>query len=139
MLDNENSVTSCAMRYGLILSLYFIIKFIVVTLSLNFQILNLVILIMTIEVPFMSFNLAKKYKHLNLETGVTFLSMWMFVLLTFFYASLPEALITFVYLQYINPGFLFAQISVFSELYSHMAQSSNRTLFTDLLSSVESN
>ena len=128
MLDNENSVTSCAMRYGLILSLYFIIKFIVVTLSLNFQILNLVILIMTIGVPFMAFNLAKKYKHLNLETGVTFLSMWMFVLLTFFYASLPEALITYVYLQYINPVFLFEQMSVFSEFYSHMAKKRQQKL-----------
>lgn len=137
MPKSENTVVASAMRYGLVLGLYFIFKFIVVTFSLKFQALNLVTLAMVIGIPFLVFQLAKKYVLFNSDNGVTFASLWLFVILTFFYASLPEALITYAYLQYINPTFLVDQISVFSDMYSQLAEQTDNATISELVKSVE--
>lgn len=137
MWEAKNNVTQYAMKYGLVLSVYFIAKFFINTQSLTSPTAALISIIFIVGLPFFIYFMTKKFKDNLEEYPLSFTIGWMFIFLTFFYASLPEALFSYVYLQYINPGYLFDQVETAMNIMTDVPMLSENGFLSQVMNNLE--
>ena len=135
--ESRNNSTQFDMKYGLVLGFYFIVQFFVNTQSLISPLMAFISILFIISLPIFVFFMAKRFKDSLEELPLSFSMGWMFIFLTFFYASLPEALFSYVYLQYINPGFIFEQVETASKIFSEMPSLEGNGFVEKLMENME--
>lgn len=105
------SMSRSAMEYGVYLGVFFIVRFVITTLSVYVPMLSIISLIMTVAIPFLLYKFMMMYADRHYG-ALSFIQYWMFGLLLFFFASLISGVINYAYYEYINPDFLNSQISM---------------------------
>lgn len=106
-MEEKNSLLKWSMTYGLILGIYWGIKYIFFILSVSRPSFNMVYWILTIAVPFIAYYLTKKYKDEELDGQISFFHAWRFGIMLYFFAALIVSLVHFVFYQYIaSPDFI---------------------------------
>lgn len=104
------AVSRSAMEYGIYLGVFFIVKFVITTLSVYIPALSIISLIMTVAIPFLLYKFMMMYAD-HYYGSLSFIQYWLFGILLFFFASLICGVVNYIYYQYVNPDFLNVQIS----------------------------
>ncbi|MDO5570672.1 MAG: DUF4199 domain-containing protein [Bacteroidales bacterium] len=121
-LFNNKSI-HYAMENGLILALYFLIKFAFTYFSLPYPALNIIALILSFGIPFVLYWMVRKFRDNENESKITFGEGWSLSLLIMAFASLPEALAMYFFYQYIDPQYIATIVNQSSKLLDTMQQS----------------
>jgi hypothetical protein len=111
-----------AMEYGLVLAFYFIIKFACTYLSLQYPFLNVIALFLNFAIPFLLFWMVRKFREEHNGGRMLFSEGWSLSLLIIAFASLPEALIMYVFYQFIDPEYISNIVNQSSDMLSTLEQ-----------------
>lgn len=102
MDENKNLLLKGAMTYGLILGIYWVVKYIFFIFSVSFHALNLVYWSLTFAVPFIAYQMTKRYQQ-DIGERISFFHAWRFGTMLYFFAALIVSLEHFVFYQFIAP------------------------------------
>ena len=109
---SRNKLVYFAMEYGLLLSAYFAVKFFVSTLMLHSPMVFLVMAwILVIGIPIVIYWFMRLYRDRHCGGFISYGQAWVLGFYLVCFASLPEALVEYVYCQYISPDYIFNQIT----------------------------
>ncbi len=109
---------------GAWMGLLFVVATTLQTASQGTVIPNLVANIILLAVPaVLWFMLRRSYRYDRCLT--TFSGLWMHGIMTFLCGSLILGLVAFLYMRFINPGFIYAQARLAVELYSQVPDFEN--------------
>ena len=101
-------INAFSMQNGLILGLWTLLALLAMLLSFTYSMLSLVSAIMLIFAPILLFLLTKKYRSLVATEGVfTITQGFLHSFFTMLYAATWVALMVFVYLFYLDKGYVF--------------------------------
>ena len=101
----EANIVKSTMKSGLILGVLFSVNFL---LSIPSNVItNLLSLVMIGIIIVATFRLSKQFRDNECEGYISYGKAFVFVLFSFFFASIISALVKIVYYQFINPDYLF--------------------------------
>lgn len=100
------SVYRRAADSGWIFGVYLSVTSMLSLLSTQITIFGIITLIMMIGVPFLLFVFLRKMFIEEMGTS-KFSALWMYGILLFLFGSLIAGLVTYIYLQYINPTYMY--------------------------------
>ncbi len=102
MEENKNLLLKGAMNYGLIMGIYWVIKYLFFIFSVSVPSLNLIYWLLSFAVPFIAYHMTKKYKQ-DIGGQIGFFHAWRFGTMLYFFAALIVSLEYFVFYQFIAP------------------------------------
>ena len=115
----RKGILNFSMEYGSYLGLYFIVKFLLATLSLRFAICDVLSALMLVGIPFVLYYLMIRFRRQN--GGASFYSLlWMLGILLFFFASMISGLAEYIYYAYIDPQYIHNQVTALLSLLESM-------------------
>ena len=135
MNDQKNILLHSAMKYGLALGVFWVIKYIFFILSPSIPMLNAVYLLLTAAVPFVAYYLTKRYRDDDLDGEISFFHAWRFGIMLYFFAALIVAVEHFIFYQYIAPPDFIS--NTFTQLISTMQQSEIDTSIIESFSKLD--
>ena len=94
------------MLLGTYMGVFWIAKFCLVPMGLTHTFLMLLFIGLTLCVPFMAYYYTKLYRDRVLGGGISLGHAWLFVTSMFIYASLLTAVAHYVYLEYMDNGYI---------------------------------
>ncbi len=97
---------------GALLALLWTMSFACYVIGLSNQFLGLIAIFLAIYTPFFVARRLLLFRNVVLGGAISFFRGWAFVILVFFYGGLLFALVQFIYLNYLDNGYIF---SVFDE------------------------
>ena len=106
MNENRRYLNQFAMMMGTYMGVFWIAKFCLVPMGLTHIFLMLLFIGLTLCVPFMAYYYTKLYRDRLLGGGISFMHAWLFTTSMFIYASLLTAVAHYVYLEYIDNGYI---------------------------------
>lgn len=104
MSENKNSMVSTAMNYAIPLGLFWIFKYLFVIGGEYAEISKYINSILGIGTPVITYMLICRYKDKDKGGVISYGESILFILLTFGFASMIEAVITSLHLLVLNPG-----------------------------------
>ncbi len=104
---------------GVGMGLYLSALFLAMVWSEHSALLSVVGVVMALLVPFFAYRLMANVHKKYLRT-TDFASLWMLGIAVFMGGALICALVSFVYLQYADPGFMYRQLETALKTYSEM-------------------
>lgn len=107
MEENRSLLLKSAMHYGLILGIYWVVKYLFLVFSISVPALSIIYIVCTIAVPFIAYVLTKRYRN-DVGGSISFFHAWRFGTMMYFFAALLVALEHYLYFQFVSPDF-FAQ------------------------------
>lgn len=96
MEENKGLLLKSAMTYGLVMGIFWVIKYLFFIFSNTVPSLNIVYLGLTLLVPFIAYYLTKRYKQ-DIGGTISFFHAWRFGTMLYFFAALIVALEHFVF------------------------------------------
>lgn len=124
MNNNIKSLYKSAADDGLIMGGYLSLIFIVMIISVQSAAISFIGILLIIGLPvLLGFFLRRTYVR---EKGFTlFTSLWMQGILIFIFGSLICSVVSYIYLQYINPTFIYDQVKSALNLYESINEFKN--------------
>ena len=95
-----------AMRFGTLMGLFWIIKFIFLPLGFKMPLLQLLFVILTCYVPILGYKFARRYRDNFSEGNISFTQAYVFIMLMYFFAALLTSAGHFIYFNFIDNGFI---------------------------------
>ncbi len=95
---------------GAMVALLWTISFACYVVGLTNQFLGLIAIFLAIYTPFFVARRLRNFRDVALEGTISFLRGWAFVIYVFFYGALLFALVQFVYLNYLDNGYMLSVI-----------------------------
>ncbi len=105
-VNKTNNLQHYAMYVGTYLGIFFILKFPLVPLGIHNPVFSLLFMLLTAAVPFLMYYYAKVYRDKVCGGSIRFIQAWLFLLLSFVFASLLVAVVHYIYFRYIDNGFI---------------------------------
>lgn len=106
-MEEKSSLLKWAMTYGLILGIYWGIKYIFFIIGVSYPMFNMVYWLLTLAVPFIAYYFTKKYRNEELSGNISFFHAWRYGIMLYFFAALIVSLVHFIFYQYIaSPDFI---------------------------------
>ena len=102
--QDKPSMLNCAMNFGAVVGLYYIVKFCLFPLSLHSTMAALLFLGLTLVVPSLVFMLVKRYRDQYCQGRLEFVRAWAFSVLVMGFGSLLAAAAHYIYFAYIDGG-----------------------------------
>lgn len=103
-MTSQISPMQYASRAGIVLGLYFVLKYFALMFSIVYMELALVYFIATLLVPLVAYRLVRGYRQAIVPTGAfSFAQAWSFGTLTFFFASIIVLLPHYIYYSRVLP------------------------------------
>ena len=99
------------MEYGLVLGVYFILKFIISVSSLHTPLLSIAEWVLMLGIPFLLYGLLRFFRDRQNGGILEFGNAWSLGMMLIFFASLPEALSQYIYCDLINPTYISDKIT----------------------------
>lgn len=124
------NITQYAMEYGTYLGLFFIIKFTVNIFILRLPFLSIIMVLMLIAVPVISYYLIRRF--CDIMPNRTVARIWLFGIYMFFFASLLSGAAEYVYYSYINPDFLYQQQHLLEGMLNTMYEQKGGEIFDSM-------
>lgn len=95
-----------AMRFGTMMGVYWIIKFIFLPMGFKIPFLHLLFILLTLLVPVLGYIYARKYRMKYCDNEINFLRAFSFTLLMYMFASLLTAVAHYIYFRFFDQGFI---------------------------------
>lgn len=110
-MNNENLIARAVMtRYatfcGTLMGLFWLAKFTLIPLGMVMPLLMFLFLVLSICVPFVAYAMARNFRNRYCGGVMNFGEAWLFLFLTFLYASLLTAMGYYIYFRFIDGGFI---------------------------------
>lgn len=110
-MNNDNLIARAVMtRYatfcGTLMGLFWLAKFTLIPLGFFMPMLMFIFLGLSICVPFIAYAMARNFRNRYRGGVMSFGEAWIFLFLTFLYASLLTAMGYFIYFRFIDGGFI---------------------------------
>lgn len=102
--DEEPTMMNCAMNMGLVVGAYYIVKFCLFPLSLHSTMAALLFLGLTLVVPFLVYQLTKRFRDQYCGGQIEFFRALVFSMLTMGFGSLLAAVAHYIYFAFIDGG-----------------------------------
>ncbi len=109
--NNYNSLQYNAMLAGTYLGIFFILKFPFLPLGLGNPFFYLLFVVMTFAVPFLMYYYGRMFREKCCGGHIRFFTAWLFLLLTFVFASLLVAVAHYIYFRYVDGGYILGKVS----------------------------
>lgn len=107
MTDNRpTTLQEHAMRFGTLMGIYWIIKFIFLPMGFKIPFLHLLFLLLTLFVPVLGYIYARKYRIKYCDNEINFARAFSFTLLMYMFASLLTAVAHYTYFRFFDHGFM---------------------------------
>ncbi len=106
MNETRGYLNQFAMLLGTYMGVFWIAKFCLVPMGLTHTFLMLLFFGLTLCVPFMAYYYTKLYRDRVLGGGIGLGHAWLFTTSMFIYASLLTAVAHYVYLEYMDNGYI---------------------------------
>lgn len=116
---------------GLWLGICLMSSFVLMALSLKFPLLNLGALALMLSVPFLTYFFLRR-THMAAYGLVSFSGLWMQGITMFACGSLLLGLASFVYLRWLDPGFMVRALQMGIDYYSELPSESGQVLADEL-------
>ena len=91
-----------AMAYGLIMGIYWVVKYVFFIFSLSTPIFSLIYFLLTLAVPVIAYRMTKRYRQ-EIGGKISFFHAWQFGILLYFFAALIVSIEYFIFYRYIAP------------------------------------
>ena len=104
--EQTKTLQEHAMRFGTLMGLFWIIKFIFLPLGFKIPFLQLLFVILTCYVPFLGYKFARKYRDGFCGGTISFIQAYAFIMLMYFFAALLTSAGHFTYFNFIDNGFI---------------------------------
>ncbi|WP_333615944.1 DUF4199 domain-containing protein [Bacteroides pyogenes] len=117
MTENRSHLQKYAMHFGTDMGVYWILKFTLFPLGFHIPFLSLLFIVLTLAVPFIGYHYAKTYRDKICGGVITFTHALLFSLFMYMFASLLVAVAHYVYLQFIDHGFI---INSYAQLWEEL-------------------
>lgn len=102
--DEQPTMMNCAMNMGAVAGLYYIAKFCLFPLSLHSTMAALLFLGLTLVVPFLIYQLVRRYRDQYCGGQIEFTRAFFFSILTMGFGSLLAAAAHYIYFAFIDGG-----------------------------------
>lgn len=123
------------MENGALLAAYFILKFAVTVFSLDYTWLTAVNALMMIATPFIIYRLVKRFRDQQFE-AFSFSQGFAAAFLLLFFASLPEALCQYLYIEFINPLYIETQLLQVSQTLEAFNQAKDNQAISEMITAL---
>ncbi len=102
--QEQPTMVNCAMNFGIVVGMYYIVKFCLFPLGLHSVMASLLFLGLTVVVPFFVFLLVKRYRAQYCGGKLEFTRALAFSVLTMGFGALLAAVAHYIYFAYIDGG-----------------------------------
>ena len=102
--QEQPTMVNCAMNFGIVVGMYYIVKFCLFPLGLHSVMASLLFLGLTVVVPFFVFLLVKRYRTQYCGGKLEFTRALAFSVLTMGFGALLAAVAHYIYFAYIDGG-----------------------------------
>lgn len=106
IVDNKNQLFYYSIYASLILGVYWVIKYLIVILGKDFAVTGLIGNMLSIGTPIILLYFLVKYNQRHAENKMSFAHGIQFAILMFFFASILEAVVVFIHVNWIDPVFI---------------------------------
>ena len=114
--SEQSTMINCAMNFGAVVGLYYIVKFCLFPLSMHSTIAALLFLGMTIVVPLLVGLLTMRYRDLHCGGQIRFTQAFAFSALIMCFGALLVAAVHYIYFAYIDNGAVVAAVAQSTEM-----------------------
>lgn len=108
--SEQPTMMNCAMNFGAVVGLYYIVKFILFPLSLRSTMAGLLFLGLTVVVPLLIFQLVKRYRNQYCGGQIGFVQAFSFSLLIMNFGALLSAAAHYIYFAYVDGGAMLSAV-----------------------------
>ena len=118
MEENKNLFLKASMTYGLIMGIFWVIKylFFIFSVKLSSHGLSLAYTALTVFVPVFAYYMTKRYRE-DLGGQISFFHAWRFGMMLYFFAAVIVSLEHFVFFQFIAPAdFVYDAVGQFANV-----------------------
>lgn len=102
MEENNRLLLKGAMHYGLIMGIYWVLKYLLFMFSGFMPMLQVLYLFLTLLVPVVGYQLTRRYRT-EIGGKISFFHAWRFGMMLYFFAAMVVSLEHFVFYQFIAP------------------------------------
>ena len=102
----QPSMMHYAMNFGLVVGVYYILKFCLFPMSLRSTAAGMLFIGLSLMVPLLLFRLTRTYRDRYMSGSITFVHAWAFAMLTMIFGSLLASVAHYVYFAYIDGGMM---------------------------------
>ena len=104
--NRPNTLQEHAMRFGTLMGIYWIIKFIFLPSGFKIPFLHLLFILLTLFVPVLGYIYVRRYRIKYCNNEITFFRAFSFTLLMYMFASLLTAVAHYIYFRFLDQGFI---------------------------------
>lgn len=105
--DKPTTLQEYAMRFGTMMGIYWIIKFVFLPMGFKIPFLHLLFILLTLFVPVLGYIYTRNYRIKHCGNEITFPRAFSFTLFMYMFASLLTAAAHYIYFRYFDQGFIF--------------------------------
>lgn len=126
-------MTRYATFCGTLMGLFWLAKFTLIPLGIVMPLLMMLFLALTVCVPFIGYAMARNYRNHYRAGVISFGEAWLFLFLTFLYASLLTAMGYYIYFRFIDGGFILNSLEeMVNEFVSSLPQLQREQMSTQM-------
>lgn len=118
--NSNKNLIQYAMEYGSYLGLMLIFKFVLASFSTTSSISNILASILIIAVPVMAFYFMRMFR--DRSKIYTYGKLCLFGIYMYFFSALLSGIFEYIYYQYLNPDYLYAQQEALKLLVEELAK-----------------
>lgn len=118
-ITGNKSVYRWGAEYGVWFGIYLTVMALAMMYGFTYNSLLLLAMAMIIATPAVIYPMMRRYRS-AMHGYAPFASLWMVGLMTFAFGSLICGIVTYVWLQYVMPTFIYDQVQVAIETYKNM-------------------
>ena len=104
--DKTVTLQECAMRFGTLMGIFWILKFILIPLGFTMPFLQLLFILLTLFVPILGYIYARRYRERYNEGTISFGRAYTFTLFLYVFASILTAAAHYIYFRFLDNGYI---------------------------------
>lgn len=135
-MKKEKSVFQYAAEYGLVFGLYLSCIFFTCIYGNVSTLISMAGMLLFIASPILVFKFMRKFHNSHLSTS-TFGSVWTLGVMIYLCASMICGIVTYIWLQYVMPGFILEQAQTALATYEAIPELKNHAITTTLRQAIE--
>ncbi len=135
-MSKSKSLYSQAADDGLVMGIYLSALFVIAALSTHFSLLSLLVMTLIIGIPVVNYIRIRR-THITGMGQLTFSTLWMEGILMYIFASLICGVTTYVYLQFIEPGFIYTQAKSALVIYESVPELKDSEIVTVMKQAID--
>lgn len=135
-MDKKKTLFQLAAENGITFGLYLSAIFLLLVYGNTSFILNTIGLILILAIPLTLFRYMRKY-HVSQNGNTNLSQVWTLGMITFLCGSLICALVTYIWLNFVKPGFIYEQATAALAAYEQVPELNNNDFVTILRQAIE--